>query len=53
MQKASFDNEIQHERDMLFNPSPHTQILASSFSAANKDMMSKIWKNGYTIIRLS
>ena len=28
-------------------------ILRSSNSAANKDMMSKIWTNGDTIIRLS
>ena len=28
-------------------------ILGSSISAANKDMMSKIWTNGDTIFRLS
>ena len=32
------------------NPVPHMAILDSSNSAANKDMMSKIWTNGETII---
>ena len=36
-----------------FNPLHHMPILGSSNSAANKDMMSKIWTNGDTIIRLS
>ena len=31
------------------NPSPHTPILGSCNSAANKDMMSKILTNGHTI----
>ena len=31
------------------NPLPHMPILGSSNSAANKDMMSKLWKNGDTI----
>ena len=30
----------------IFNPLPHTSILGSSNSAANEDMMSKIWTNG-------
>ena len=30
----------------LINPLPHMPILGSSSSVANKDMMSKIWKNG-------
>ena len=33
-----------------FNPLPHMPILGSSNSAANKDMISKIWTNGDTII---
>ena len=32
---------------------PHMPILGSSNSAANKDMMPKIWTNGDTIIRMS
>ena len=32
------------------NPLPHMPILGSSNSAANKDMKSKIWTNGDTII---
>ena len=32
------------------NPLPHMPILGSSNSAANKDMMSKTWTNGDTII---
>ena len=32
-----------------FNPVPHMPILHASNSAANKDMMSKILKNGDTI----
>ena len=34
------------------NPSPDMPILGSSNSAANKDMMSKIWTNEDTIICL-
>ena len=37
----------------LFNPLPHMPILGTSNLATNKDMMSKIWTNGDTIIRLS
>ena len=29
-----------------FNPLPHMSVLGSSNSAANKDMMAKIWTNG-------
>ena len=32
------------------NPLPHMAILGSTNSAANRDMMSKIWINGDTII---
>ena len=32
---------------------PDMQILGASNSAANKDMMSKMWTNGDTIIWLS
>ena len=35
---------------MGLNPLPDLPILGFSNSAANKDMMSKIWTNGYTII---
>ena len=34
----------------LFNPLSDLPILGASNSAINKDMMSKIWKNGDTII---
>ena len=34
---------------VVFNPLPHVPISDSSNSAANKDMMSKIWTNGDTI----
>ena len=33
-----------------FNTLPHMAILGSFNLAANKDMMSKIWTNGDTII---
>ena len=32
------------------NPLPHVPILGCSTSAANKDITSKIWTNGDTII---
>ena len=32
------------------NPLPHMPILGSPNSAENKNMMSKIWTNGGTII---
>ena len=35
------------------NPFPHMPIFGSSNSAENKDMISKIWTNGDTIIGLS
>ena len=35
---------------LSFNPLPNMSILSSSNSAVNKDMMSKIWTNGDTII---
>ena len=34
------------------NPLPHMAILGSTNSAANRDMMSKIWINGDTNILL-
>ena len=37
----------------IFNPLPDMQILGSSNSVANKDIMSKIWTNGDTLISLS
>ena len=33
-----------------FNPLPHMAILGLSNSPANKDMMSKIWTDGATVI---
>ena len=44
------DNSIMPQ---WFNPSPHTPILGSSRSAANKDMIATLWTNGDTIICLS
>ena len=35
---------------IIINHLPHMQVLGSSHSAANKDKMSKIWKNGDTVI---
>ena len=32
------------------NPLPHMAILGSTNSAADRDMMSKMWISGYTII---
>ena len=37
----------------ILNPLPQMPILESSISAANKDMMSKLWTNRNTIIGLS
>ena len=34
----------------MFNPLPDMPILGSSSSVANKDMMSKIWRNHDTVI---
>ena len=34
----------------VFNPLPDMPLLGSSNSTANKDMMSKIWTNGDTVI---
>ena len=41
-------NSLSHNPD--FNPLPHMPILRSSNLAAIKDMMSKKWTNGDTII---
>ena len=38
---------------LTFNPLPHIPVLGSSNSAANKDMMAKIWTHGDTINCLS
>ena len=38
---------------VIVNTLPHMPILGSSSSAADVDMMSKIWTNGDTIICLS
>ena len=35
---------------MCLNPLTDTPILGSTNSAANKDMMPKIWTNGDTVI---
>ena len=35
---------------MKFNPLPDMQILGFTNSAQSKDMMSKLWTNGDTII---
>ena len=52
--KTSFIRLITASRDNEYvNPLPHTVILGSSNSAANKDMLSKIWTNGDTIILMS
>ena len=32
--------------EIKFNPLPHMPVLGSSNTAANKDMISKIWTNG-------
>ena len=36
--------------ELLFNPLPDIPILSFQNSKANKDMMSKMWTNGDTII---
>ena len=41
---VSLSNALLH-----INPLPHMPILGSSNSAANKDMMAKIWTNRDTI----
>ena len=38
---------------LVINPLPDMPILGFSNSVANKDMMSKIWTNGDTILSLS
>ena len=42
-----------HSAINYFNRLPHIAILGSSNAAANKDMMSKIWTNGDTVISLN
>ena len=52
-----FHKSIFHDLGVLcfsqciqtFNPLPHMPILDSSISAANKNIMSKIWTNEDTI----
>ena len=46
-------SSILPKQILIFNPLPHMPILGSSNSAANKDMTSKTWTNGNTIVRLS
>ena len=41
------------KHDITLNPLSDMPILGSSNSAANKDMMSKIWTNGDALMRLS
>ena len=41
---------FSHAYNADFNPLPDMPILGSSNSKANKDMMSKIWINGDTVI---
>ena len=43
-------NPISTIYTVPFNPLPHMPIFGSSNSVANKDMKSKIWTNGDTII---
>ena len=45
-----FYQATNHKLKACHNPLPDMPILGSSNSAANKDMMSKIWTNGDTII---
>ena len=44
----SLPNQINFK--IQSNPLPDAPILGSTSSAANKDVMSKIWTNGDTII---
>ena len=39
-------NVEYYSLERLLNPLPHMPILGSSNSAANEDMMAKIWTNG-------
>ena len=54
--KRMLSDKINNLRQFLnavflkLNPLPHMVILGSSNSAANKDMMSRIWTNGDTVI---
>ena len=54
LQKACFPGA---SKDVIVwewvNPLPHMPIIGSSNSAANKDMIAKIWTNGDTINCLS
>ena len=46
-QDTTYENKkYTYTRFFLLNPLPHKPILGSYNSAVNKDMMSKIWKNG-------
>ena len=49
MNSRTFSTHISLQ--LSLNPLPDMPILDSSKSAANKDMISKIWTNGDTIIR--
>ena len=43
--RSGFYSKITKLDCLRFNPLPHMPILGSSNSAANKNMMSKIWTN--------
>ena len=45
-EQKSFKPDFGCEGKSFINPLPYTPILGSSISAANKEMMSKIWTNG-------
>ena len=54
--KVKYQGHIEKKKKIadagvfMFNFSPDMPILGFSNAAANKDMMSKIWTNGNTII---
>ena len=47
------DHSMWGHKNKNLDPLPHMPNLGSSNSAANKDMMAKIWTNGGTIFCLS
>ena len=49
-QRKIINHEILDYQANTVNPLPYMSNLGSSNSAVNKDMMSKIWTNGDTII---
>ena len=47
----TYNQSIQYKMlPLRLQPLPHMAILGCTNSAANRDMMSKIWINGDTII---